>query len=260
MRIFVCLKQVPDTGARLEARPDGKGIVEQGFNFVMNPYDEFAVEEALRLREKFGGSVVVASAGPARVQEALRTALAMGADEAYHLKDDGLEGAGPLGIALALSRIAKQAGFDLILCGKQATDDDSAQVGSILAELLDLPQVTVVTKLEVDPSGKKALARREMDGYAEMVEVTLPAVFTANRGLNEPRYPTLPGIMKAKKKEIKVLDLASLDLTASEVAAGFKLLNMKTASTKRLNQIVKKEPAEAAADLLNFLREQAKAI
>jgi electron transfer flavoprotein beta subunit len=221
VKIVVCLKQVPDTETKIEVKPDGSGIVEEGIKYIMNPYDEFAVEEALRIREKFAqGEVIIVSLGPPRAQEAIRTALAMGADRAVHLWDDGFTGSDSFVGAKIMARALKDLSFDLILAGKQAVDDDCSQIPQILGELLDIPQVTVVEKLEISEDRKKALAYRRIEGGArEVVEVELPAIISCEKGLNEPRYASLTGIMTAKKKELKTLCLSELGLDPSEVGS-----------------------------------------
>lgn len=263
MNIVVCVKHVPDTEARITVAPDGKGIVEEGITFVVNPYDEYAIEEALRIKERVGGTVTVVGLGPERAKDALRTALAMGCDEAVHLCDEAFSGGDAQAAARALAAALKGIPYDLVLCGKQAVDDDSAQVGPALAELLGLPQVTVVTKLDIDESGKCARARREMDGFAEVVSTPLPAVITAQKGLNEPRFPSLPGIMKAKRKEMKVLTAAGLGLDAGQVGAAGSpttVLAMSVPSRARRKCMVEGEPPDAASKLAGLLRTEAKVI
>src|SRR5574342_640244 len=203
MKIVCCIKRVPDSEARVKVAPDGRSIDETGVKFVMNPYDEFAVEEALRRKEKAGtGEVVVLSLGPAAAQETIRTALAMGADRGVLLQADKVPADG-FEAAKALAAELKAAGaWDLVLFGKMASDDYNHQVGPMVAELLGLPCVTAVAHLEID--GTKGVAEREIEGGIEVVEFPLPAVLTADKGLNEPRYPALKGIMAAKKKPLEV--------------------------------------------------------
>ncbi len=263
MNVIVCMKQVPDTETLIKIKPDGSGIVTDDIKYVMNPYCEFAVEEALRIKEKQGGQAVLVTMGPARAVEALRTGLAMGADRSIHLNDPAFEGADGLTTAKALAEAIKKEPYDLILCGKQAVDDDMAQVGQMLAELLNLPHVTLITKLEFSADKKKAKVEREVDGGKEIIEVNLPAVFTCQKGLNEPRYASLPGIMKAKKKEVKPINQAALGLPADQVgAAGSKVKNTNyTAPPSRPpGKIVTGEVAEAAQKLVKLLREEAKVI
>lgn len=263
MNVIVCMKQVPDTETLIRIKPDGSGIVTEDIKYVMNPYCEFAVEESLRIREKFGGQAILITMGPQRAVEALRTGLAMGADRAIHLNDPAFEGADGWATAKALAEAIKKESYDLILCGKQAVDDDMAQVGQSLAELLNLPHVTLVTKLELMPEQKKARATREVEGGREVVEVGLPAVFTCQKGLNEPRYASLPGIMKAKKKEVKPVNLAGLGLAADQVgAAGSKTKVRKyfPPPSRPPGKKISGELAEAAKQLVKLLREEAKVI
>ena len=201
MNIVACVKQVPDTEAQIKVKPDGSGIEEGGIKWVMNPYDEFAVEEALKLKEKSGGEVTVVSVGPARAMETIRTALAMGADKGIHISDPTLDGADGYTTAAALAAAIKGIPHDIIFCGQRAIDDDSAQVGAILAELLGIPQVTVVTKFELTDGAVKVI--RPIEGAQLLIGCPLPALVTAQKGLNEPRYPTLIAIKRAKNKEIK---------------------------------------------------------
>ncbi len=263
MNVIVCMKQVPDTETLIKIKPDGSGIVTDDIKYVMNPYCEFAVEEALRIKEKQGGQAILVTMGPAKAVEALRTGLAMGADRSIHLNDPAFEGADGFTTAKALAEVIKKESYDLILCGKQAVDDDMAQVGQSLAELLNLPHVTLITKLEFSADKKKAKVEREVDGGKEVIEVSLPAVLTCQKGLNEPRYASLPGIMKAKKKEVKPINLAALGLPADQVGGGgsrVKILKYSAPPSRPPGKIVSGEIAEAAHKLVKLLREEAKVI
>ncbi len=264
MNIIVCMKQVPDTEAQIRIRPDGLGIVESDIKFVMNPYDEFGVEEALKLKEKFGGTVTIVCLGPARAVDAIRTGLAMGADKAVHLDDPAFEGGDALSTAKALAAAIKGMDYDLIFCGKQAIDDDSAAVASELAEVLGLPQVTVVTKVEISADAKSAKVNRQIVGGEEIIEVPLPAVLTAQKGLNEPRYASLPGIMKAKKKEIKVVKVADLGIDQGSIGAAgaqAKIRKMFSPPARQAGKMITGESAEETApQLAKLLREEAKVI
>lgn len=264
MNMIVCMKQVPDTEAQIRVKPDGSGIVDSDIKFVMNPYDEFGVEEALQLKEKFGGTVTIVCLGPQRAVDAIRTGLAMGADKAVHLDDPAFEGGDAFSTAKALATAIKGMEYDLIFCGKQAIDDDFAQVGPALAEMLGIPQVVVVTKVEVSEDAKKAKVNRQIIGGEEIIDVPLPAVLTAQKGLNEPRYASLPGIMKAKKKEIKSVKAADLGLDPSVVGkAGAKtrILKMYSPPQREAGKMIKGEPAEdTAPELARLLREEAKVI
>jgi len=265
MNIIVCMKQVPDTEAQIRVKPDGSGIVDSGdIKFVMNPYDEYGVEEALLLKEKFGGTVTIVCLGPERAIEAIRTGLAMGADKAVHLDDPAFEGGDAFSTAKALAAAIKGMECDLVFCGKQAIDDDLAQVGPALAEIMGIPQIVVVTKVEVSEDGKKAKVNRQIIGGEEIIEVPLPAVLTAQKGLNEPRYASLPGIMKAKKKEVKSIKVADLGLDPNDVGkAGAKtqILKMYSPPQREAGKIIEGETAEETAPkLAKLLREEAKVI
>ena len=264
MNILVCMKQVPDTEAKIQINPSASGIVTEGIKYVMNPYDEFAVEEALRIKEKLGGAVTIVCMGPSRATESIRTALAMGADKGVHLNDPAFEGADSYATAKALSVAIKKLQCDLILVGKQAVDLDNAQVYAALAEMLNVPHVSIVTKLEIAADGKSAVAEREIEGGAkEVVQVTLPAVIAAQKGLNEPRYASLPGIMKAKKKPIDNVDLAGSGLSANEAGEKGSKLKITKYSMPPERQAGKRfegEPEDVTGQLVKHLREEAKVI
>jgi len=202
MRIGVLIKRVPDTEARIRVADDERSIDEKGVEFIINPYDEIALEQGLQLKEKFGGEVVLFCYGSAEAPTIIRKGLAMGADKAVHIEMK-TEETDPLKAARVLAEVLKGEQLDIILCGKQAIDDDSCQVGPALSVLLGLPCVTEVAGLEVDAEAKKATAHKEVEGGEETVEVELPAIFTAQKGLVEPRLPSLKGIMAAKKKPLE---------------------------------------------------------
>lgn len=263
MNIIVCIKQVPDTEAPIRIKPDGSGIDETGLNLVMNYYDEHATEAGLRLREQFGGTVTLISAGPERAKEALRTGLAMGADEAVLVADPALDGADHLGVARALAAVISTLPHDVVICGKLSTDDNAGIVGPALAEYLGLPQATAIAHLEVDAAGSGAVVHREVEGGAEVLQVPFPAVLTVERSLNEPRYPSLPGIMKAKRKEIKTLTLEALKLTAAEVgaaAAGTVLASLAAPPKRAAGRMVEGDADQAVAAIVAFLRDEAKVL
>lgn len=264
MDILVCMKQVPDTETKIQINPEGTGIVTEGIKYVMNPYDEFAVEEALRIKEKSGGTVTIVSMGPQRATEAIRTGLAMGADKGVHLNDAAFEGADSYATAKALAAAIKSLSYDIILAGKQAVDEDNAQVYAALAEMLDIPHVSIVTKLEVADDGKSATAEREVEGGAkEVIQTSLPVLIAAQKGLNEPRYASLPGIMKAKKKPIDQVDVAGSGLSADEVGekgSKVKLTKFSLPPEREAGKVLEGEPEEVAAELTKLLREEAKAI
>jgi electron transfer flavoprotein beta subunit len=211
MKVLVCVKRVVDYNVRIRVKPDGGGVVTDGVKMSMNPFDEIAVEEALRLREAGHATEVVAvSIGPKVVQEQLRTALAMGADRAIHVETD--RALQPLEVAHALAALARTEEPGLVLLGKQAIDDDAAQTGPMLAALWGRPQATFASKLEVE--GERARVTREVDAGLEVIEVDLPAVVTTDLRLNEPRYVKLPEMMKAKKKPMDVHALDALGVSA----------------------------------------------
>jgi len=250
MKLIVCIKQVPDTETRIKIGPDNRSIDLTDVNFVVNPYDEYAIEEALRIKERLGeGEVTVISLGPERTTSAIRTALAMGADNAVLLKTED-QPVDPYSTAQALADVLRGMEYDLILFGKQAVDDDNAQVGPMVAELLGLPCVTVVTKLEI--SDGKIRAQREVEGGLEVVEAPLPAVITAQKDLNEPRYTSLRGIMMAKKKTIEEREPSLPD-------SKIKILKMEYPPAREAGKIVG-EGKEAVPELVRLLREEAKVI
>jgi electron transfer flavoprotein beta subunit len=252
MNIAVCIKRVPDSETRVKIGSDGQRIDEAGVKFVLNPYDEFAVEEALQRKEKAGaGEVAVFCLGPAAAQETIRTALAMGADRGVLLQTDTIPADGFV-TAQALAAELRAGTWDLILFGKMAIDDYNQQVGPMVAELLGLPCVTAVAHLELDHTTGRGVGEREIEGGIEVVEFPLPAVLTADKGLNEPRYPALKGIMAAKKKplEVKPLQLA---------AGGIEVLALTPPPERKEGKIVGEGPG-AVPELVRLLREEAKVL
>jgi len=262
---IVCLKQVPDTEAQIRIKPDGSDVLLQDVKFIINPYDEYGVEEALKQKEKFGqGTVTIVCLGPDRSVESIRTALAMGADKAVHLDDPALDGGDAFTTARALAEQIKGMEYDIIFCGKQAIDDDAAQVGVALAEYLNIPHANLVIKVEVASDKKKVKVNRQIVGGEEVLEMPLPAVITCQKGLNEPRYASLPGIMKAKKKEVKAVKAADLKLDAASIGAAgarSKISKCYAPPQRKAAQIIAGEtPEQKAAALVKLLREEAKAI
>ena len=246
----VCIKQVADTETRVKVGADGKTLDPAGVTWILNPYDEFALEQALRFREKVGaGEVVVMSLGGAGVQTTIRSALAMGADRAVHLKSDTVQ-PDPLSVARALAQELKVLGPHLIWMGKQAVDDDQGQVGPMVAELLGLPCVTAVAAIELQ--GEKAAVERDVEGGREAIQVQLPAVFTTDKGLNEPRYASLKGIMAAKKKTIEEKPAALGD-------PNLELVAMAMPAARSAGRVVG-QGVEGVAELVRVLREEAKVI
>lgn len=248
MKIVVCLKRVPDTEARIRIGEDGRSIDAAGLKYIISPYDEFAVEAALRLRESREGEVVVVSVGPPPAAEQLRAALAMGADSAVLLRGEaGMDG---LATARALAAELEARGPDLVLLGMKAVDDDQQQVGPMLAELLGLPCATVVTEFEIQDGG--LLCKREVEGGLEIVEAPLPALLTITKGAYEPRYASLKGIMAAKRKPLEEKD-ARLGEDRLEV--------------RELSHPPERPPGrvvgtgvDAVPDLVRLLREEAKVL
>ena len=249
MKIAVCLRRVPDTTAKIVIAASGVAIDENGVKFVPNPYDEYALEAAIALKEKAGaGETVVVALGPDSVQETLRTALAMGMDRAVHLQGapsaDGLEN------ARALAEHLRAGAYDVILFGKLAVDDYGQQTGAMVAELLELPCATAVTKLEVD--GGRAKTEREVEGGVEPASCALPAVFTCDKGLNNPRLPSLKGIMAAKKKPFET--------TPTTVAAGnVTVVSLALPAERAAGRIVG-EGAAAVPALMQILTNDAKVL
>jgi electron transfer flavoprotein beta subunit len=248
VNIVVCVNHVPDTETRVRVGPDGNTIDRTNVNYVINPYDEFAVEESLRLKEKFSGEVTAISLGGDSHKETLRKALSLGVDKALLLKDETPRDS--FSVAKALAETIKELSSDIVFFGKQSIDYDNSQVGTMVAEFLGLPSVSVVVKLEI--SGRVAVAHREVEGGHEIVEVKLPAVFTAQKGLNEPRYPSLKGIMAAKSKPI-------LERPAPAVEPRVQVLSMRNPPPKAAGKIVGTD-ASAVPELVRLLHEEARVL
>lgn len=266
MKIGVLVKNVPDTETKIKLSSDRSAIEEQGIKWVMSTFDEYAVEAGLQLKEKLkdDSTVTVISLGPDRVVESLRTALAMGADEAAHVWDPAMEGGDSQNNAKILAGVVRSMGFDIIFGGKQGIDYDSSQVCAAVAEHLGIPQVQVVVSFEMNDDKTGFVARRSIEGGAEVVKVKLPAVVTCEKGLNEPRYASLPGIMKAKKKEIKKITLADLDgLSEDQVGAAgsaTRIVGYEPLTARPPCKMIEGETAQQVAELARALREDAKVI
>ena len=260
MNIVVLAKQVPDPEAFVEIRGDGTGL-EIEPKFATNLFDEFALEEALRLREKHGGKVKVITLGGGKATEVLRTGIAMGADEALLLDDPAFFDGDGYATALALSRAIKREPFDLVLCGKQATDDDRGEVGPMVAQFLNLPHVGGITKLEI--ADGKATAESPVEGNKAVVEVPLPAVFTAQKGLNEARVPLITGVMKAMKVQIPKVTPNELGLSAEDLGkAGSKVrIERYLPPKKRAGvHLITGDAKEAAAEAVRILADEVRVI
>jgi electron transfer flavoprotein beta subunit len=251
LKILVPLKRVPDPDTRIRVKPDGSAVDLDGVKFAVNPFDSIALEEALRIKEKLGeAEVVVATVGGQDCVEQLRVGLAMGADRALLIRsDDDLDA---LAIAKVLVAIYRREQPAFVLMGKQAIDDDSNQVGQMLAALLGIGQATFVSKLELTENNSKARCGRETDGGIETVTVKLPAIITSDLRLNEPRYVSLPGIMKAKKKPLEELGLADLGLT---VASRTQVLKLEPPAARKAGLRVK-----TVDELLDKLKNDAKVL
>jgi electron transfer flavoprotein beta subunit len=250
VKIAVCIKRVPDTESRIRIGGDGTAIDQTGVKYILNPFDEFAVEEALQRREKAGaGEVVIVTLGFDVAQETIRTALAMGADRGVLLRTDAIPADG-LAVAKALAAELKDGGYDLILFGKIAVDDSNHQVGTMVAELLGLPCVTSASRLEIAEG--KLVGEREVEGGIEVVECALPAVVTTEKGLNNPRYPALKGIMAAKKKPIEVK-------AAALGAVRMRVTSLTLPPERKEGRIIG-EGAAAATELVRLLRQEAKVL
>ncbi len=250
MKILACIKQVPDTEANIKIGSDEKSIAEAGIKFIVNPFCEFALEESIKIKEAGKAENVTAiSWGPERVKEALRTAVAMGVDDVLHLKYDAYSIDGFAAAKLLAEKI-KTLDYDLILMGKETIDDGNMVLGPMLGELLGIPCVTVVTKLDVEDGS--VTAEREIEGGTEVVQVSLPCIVTCQKGLNEPRYPSIRGVMMAKKKQIAE-EAVSVD---DDI---IKIDTMSYPPARQDGKVVGEGP-EAAGELVRLLREEAKVI
>ncbi len=250
MKIIVCVSHVPDTTTKINVASDGKNIDTAGVKFILNPYDEFAVEEALKLREKNSGEVIAISVGSDSAKEAIRQALAMGADKGILIKGEKSDS---FSVAEMLANAIKPLAADIILMGKQSIDFDGMEVAPMLSELLDLPAATVVVGLTID--GMNVTSEKEVEGGKEMISLTMPCIISTQKGLNDPRYPSLPNIMKAKSKPIE-------EIAGSASAARTLTIKMDKPEKKRMGKIIKSDgnAQGAAAELVKMLHEEAKVI
>ena len=248
MKLAVCINHVPDTASKISIASDGKNIDKTGVTFILNPYDEYALEECLRLKEKNTGEVIAVSLGGDSHKETLRKALAMGVDKAMLIKDDSPRDS--FAVARALADELREISADVIFFGKQSIDSDGAAVGTMVAEMLGLPSISAVVKLEI--VNGTVIAEREIEGGKEKVQALLPAVFTAQKGLNEPRYPSLKGFMAAKSKPIE-----EKIPKPSEVKV--EVLSMRKPPSKNAGKIVGTD-VSAVPELVRLLHEEAKVI
>jgi len=254
MNILVLMKQTFDTEEKIVLQ--NGTICEDGVNFIINPYDEYAIEEAIKLRDEHGGEVTIITVGPERAENALRTALAMGADKAVIVDSDDLN-LDEYSTAKIIAAVIKELDFDLILGGNVAVDYGSGQIGPRLAEELDIAQVTTITKLEID--GNEAVIERDVEGDKEVIQVSLPVLLTAQQGLNEPRYPSLPGIMKAKKKPIKRIEMDDLNIE-DEVEVKTTVTETFFPLKKEAGRILNGDIKDQVSELAAILRSEAKVI
>jgi len=258
VKVGVCLKQVPASDARITISDPSKGIDTSEVKWEINPYDEFALEEALRLKDaKIAKSVTVFSVGAKASEAKIREALARGASGAVRIDTAGLEGADSLVLARVLAAAAQKHGIDLLLCGKQAVDTDNGQVPPMMAEILGWPQVLVISKLEISGTAVRAW-RTAGGGASEVVETTLPAVISADKGLNEPRYAKLKGIMMAKRKKIPVETAAGLGV--SDTAGSVTLSNWSPPPQRPAGRMIDGDVDTQVSELVRLLRDEAKVL
>lgn len=264
MKLLVLVRQVPDSTATIKIRDDRQDIDRNGVKMVVNPFDEFAIEQAVQLKEKRKDveQVTALIVGPAQAAEALRTALAVGCDDGIHMQDAAFDAMDELELAAATAAVIQPQKYDLILIGKQEIDLDSGQLGPALAEMLDVPHVGATVGLEMAEDGASLVAHRRIEGAEEVVELPLPAVLTCDKGLCEMRYPSLPNLMKAKKKPVTTLTAADVDglSDATSKLGGTKLHTFEPPPERPPGKILDGEPEQAAAELARLLREQAKVI
>lgn len=258
MKIVVCVKYVPDTTIKVKITPDQKGVELSDISFIVNPYDEFAVEEALKIKEAQGGEVIVIGAGSEQATAGLRTCLAMGADSAVLISDPVFDNADSYIIGKALASVCRELAPDLILFGKHAIGVDNGQVPSVVAECLDLPQASIITKLEIKE--KSFRAERDIEGAHEIVEGSLPAVVTAQKGLNTPRYASLKGIMAAKKKKIEVKSMDSLGLSEEDKKPRLSVEQVTLPPSRPPGKVLQGDVSEVVPQLVQLLHEEAKVI
>ena len=269
MNIIVIIRQVPDTETKIKLGSEPNKIDATGITWIINPYDEFAIEKALKIKEQAGsGEVVLFACGPQRTEEAIRQGLAMGADKAIFIKDDTLEYADPYTISKLISSELKKIQFDLILSGKKLIDIESSQVPIFIAKELELTHISFVMKFnEINIEKEVLVCDREADGSHEIIEVQLPALITCDRGEDYPRYASITGIMKAKKKEIKEISLDNIDLTSLglskesiSIGARTSIVRMELPSGRKEAKIFEGEVPEKVSALVKALREESKVI
>ena len=260
MKLIVLLKQVPSTESFVSVGDDKKSVKTEDVKWVINPYDEFAVEEALKIKEALGGTVTIVTVGNDKAVEAIRTALAMGADNGILINDPAAYNCDGAGISKILAATLKKMEYDLIIAGQRAVDDDNYYVGAATAELLNIPHISMVIKEEITDNKIKCV--KTIEGGSFTFEAQLPALITTQRGLNEPRYASLPGIMKAKKKPLDTKTLTDIGISPSDLGEPMLTIKeVKKPPQRKAGVMIQGEtPSEKAAALVKALHEDAKAI
>jgi electron transfer flavoprotein beta subunit len=263
VHIVVLVKQVPDSEAKVQIKADGSGV-EVEDRYTLNFFDSLAVEEALRIKEQVEGSTVtVISLGGQKAIEALRTGIAMGADEAVLLDDPAFVGGDEYATAKALAAAIRRMKWDMILCGREAFDDSAGIVGPLVAEFLGIPHITTVVKVEFSPEDRAITVEREIEGGKEIIKAPLPVLLSAQKGLNEPRVPPVMGVMKAMRAEIKKLDLAALGLSQAEAGKSARreeILRYHRPPERPPVTMIQGEAADMVKELVTRLKEEAKVI
>lgn len=258
MNIYVLVKRTFDTEEKIVVE-NGEIVDDGGAEYIINPYDEYAIEEAIVVRDEHGGEVTVVTIGDEEAEKQLRTALAMGADKAVLINtDDDLDEMDEFTVAKVLATYLEDQEVDLILGGNVAVDGGSGQVGPRVAEMLNMNYVTTITKLEID--GRDVEIVRDVEGDSEVIKTSLPLLVTAQQGLNEPRYPSLPGIMKAKRKPLEELELDDLDLDEDDVEAKTETVDIFLPAEKEAGRVLEGEVADQVKELVDLLRNEAKVI
>lgn len=258
MNIIVCIKQVPDT-TQVKIDPQTNTLIREGVQSIINPFDTYAIEEAVRLKEKYDGKVTVVTMGPPQAQEALREAISLGCDDAVLICDRAFAGSDTLATGYTLaSAIRKIKDFDIILCGKQASDGDTAQVGPGIATQLDIPQITYVKKIEKIEDNRLTAERMTEEGF-DIIQTSLPCLLTVVKEINEPRLPSLKGKMRAKKAEI--LTLKAIDLDVDETQLGLTgsptwVSKIFTPPPRPKGKMFEGDPEQAATELISFLKDR----
>ena len=258
MRIVICIKQVPEIS---EVMIDEKThtLRREGVPSIINPFDENAIEEGLRIKEKYSAELIVLTMGPPQAEEALRRCLAMGADEAILISDRVFAGSDTLATAYTLSLVIRKLNPDLIICGKQAIDGDTAQVGPELAEHLGIPQITYVKKVEIDPKENKIILHRETDQGYEIIQCRLPALITVLKVLNEPRYPGIKGMLMARKKKIKIIQAKDLEIDPTRLGADgspTQVVHIFTPEVQSSGRIIKLEVKDSCREIIKYLQQE----